>query len=104
MRNILYICFLSFFLFGWGVQGQAKKKNKEKKETLTAYQKLFKGKQVKTARGLMTVHKIGDKVLVEFPIRLLGKDMMLTSSCRIWLTVLFYPFGFDLAGPDIPDR
>lgn len=47
---------------------------------MTAYQKLFKGKQVKTARGLMTVHKIGDKVLVEFPIRLLGKDMMLTSS------------------------
>ena len=80
MRNILYICFLSFFLFGWGVQGQAKKKNKEKKETLTAYQKLFKGKQVKTAHGLMTVHKIGDKVLVEFPIKLLGKDMMLTSS------------------------
>lgn len=80
MRNILYICFLSFFLFGWGVQGQAKKKDKEKKETLTAYQKLFKGKQVKTARGLMTVHKIGDKVLVEFPVRLLGKDMMLTSS------------------------
>ena len=80
MRNILYICFLSFFLFGWGVQGQAKKKDKEKKETLTAYQKLFKGKQVKTAHGLMTVHKIGDKVLVEFPIRLLGKDMMLTSS------------------------
>ena len=36
MRNILYICFLSFFLFGWGVQGQAKKKDKEKKETLTA--------------------------------------------------------------------
>ena len=36
----------------------------------TPYQKLFKGKQVKTARGLMTVHKIGDKVLVEFPIRL----------------------------------
>lgn len=28
----------------------------------------------------MTVHKIGDKVLVEFPIKLLGKDMMLTSS------------------------
>ena len=80
MRNILYICFLSFFLFGWGVQGQAKKKNKEKKETLTAYQKLFKGKQVKTAHGLMTVHKIEDKVLVEFPVRLLGKDMMLTSS------------------------
>lgn len=78
MRNILYICFLSFFLFGWGVQGQARKK--EKKETLTAYQKLFKGKQVKTAHGLMTVHKIGDKVLVEFPVKLLGKDMMLTSS------------------------
>ena len=47
---------------------------------MTAYQKLFKGKQVKTAHGLMTVHKIRDKVLVEFPIKLLGKDMMLTSS------------------------
>ena len=78
MRNILYICFLSFFLFGWGVQGQAKEK--DKKETLTAYQKLFKGKQVKTAHGLMTIHKVGGKVLVEFPIKLLGKDMMLTSS------------------------
>ena len=79
MRNIIYIiCFLSFFLFGWCVQGQAKKK--DKKETLTAYQKLFKDKQVKTAHGLMTIHKVGDKVLVEFPIRLLGKDMMLTSS------------------------
>ena len=78
MRNILYICFLSFFLFGWGVQGLAKEK--DKKETLTAYQKLFKGKQVKTAHGLMTVHKVGGKVLVEFPIKLLGKDMMLTSS------------------------
>ena len=31
MRNIIYICFLSFFLFGWCVQGQAKKK--DKKET-----------------------------------------------------------------------
>ena len=78
MGNILYICFLSFFLFGWGVQGQAKEK--DKKETLTAYQKLFKGKQVKTAHGLMTIHKVGGKVLVEFPIKLLGKDMMLTSS------------------------
>ena len=55
MRNIIYICFLSFFLFGWCVQGQAKKK--DKKETLTAYQKLFKDKQVKTAHGLMTIHK-----------------------------------------------
>ena len=79
MRNIIYIiCFLSFFLFGWCVQGQAKKK--DKKETLTAYQKLFKDKQVKTAHGLMTIHKVGDTVLVEFPRRLLGKDMMLTSS------------------------
>lgn len=43
MRNILYICFLSFFLFGWGVQGQAKKKNKEKKETLTGLPEIIQG-------------------------------------------------------------
>lgn len=80
MKNILYICFISFFMIGLSGQVQARKKKEVKKETQTPYEKLFSGKQVKTVKGLMTVHKVGEKVLVEFPLSLLGKDMMLTSS------------------------
>ena len=57
-----------------------KKKKEEKKEVLTPYQKLFKGKKVQTAHGLMTIHKVGDKIYVEFPTALLGRDMLLVSS------------------------
>lgn len=28
----------------------------------------------------MTIHKVGDKVLVEYPLNLLGKEMLLVSS------------------------
>ncbi len=89
MRNILYICFLAFFLFGSTTQVEARKKKKiskeavkeeKKTEPLTPYQKIFKGKTVETAKGLMTVHKIDGKVFVEFPLALLDKDMLLLSS------------------------
>lgn len=57
-----------------------KKKKEEKKETLTPYQKLFKNKKVQTAHGLMTVHKVGDKIYVEFPVAMLGCELLFTSS------------------------
>lgn len=57
-----------------------KKKNKtEKKEELTPYQKLFKDKKTETVHGLMTVHKVNDKIYVEFPVDMLGREMLLTS-------------------------
>ena len=57
-----------------------KKKKEEKKETLTPYQKLFKNKKVQTARGLMTIHKVEDKIYVEFPVTMLGRELLFTSS------------------------
>lgn len=57
-----------------------KKKKKEDKEKLTPYQKLFKDKKVQTAHGLMTIHKVGDKLYVEFPVAMLGREMLLASS------------------------
>ena len=57
-----------------------KKKKEDKKEKLTPYQKLFKDKKVQTAHGLMTVHKVGDKVYVEFPVAMLGRELLLASS------------------------
>lgn len=57
-----------------------KKKKTEQAEKLTPYEKLFKGKKVQTARGWMTIHKVNDKVYVEFPLALLGREMLFTSS------------------------
>lgn len=51
-----------------------------------SYEDLFRDKKVKTSKGLMTIHAVNDHgrelVYVEFPKRLLEKDMMLTTSVR----------------------
>ena len=82
MKRIICLVWVSLFLFGYCDQLMARKKKQEprKVEQQTPYDKLFKGKNMKTARGIMTVHKWKDKVYVEFPVDLLGKDMMLVSS------------------------
>lgn len=57
-----------------------KKKPKPKKEVLTPYQKLFKGKKVKTiTNGLLVFHKVSDNLYAEFPDSLLGREFLLTS-------------------------
>lgn len=51
-----------------------------------SYEDLFRDKQVRTSRGLMTIHAVKDqgqdRVYVEFPEKLLGREMMLTSVIR----------------------
>lgn len=51
-----------------------------------SYEEIFQDKKVKTSKGLMTIHAVNDHgrelVYVEFPKRLLGKDMMLTTAVR----------------------
>lgn len=86
MRKIIYsvcILFLWIGLCGDACATGRKKKtqNKEsvKQEKTTAYDKLFKGKSKVSAKGVMTVHFMDKKVYLEFPISLLGRDMLLTS-------------------------
>ena len=51
------------------------------KAKLTDYQKLFDEKDCETVKGLITIHKIDDKqILFEFPLDVLGKDMMFGST------------------------
>ena len=77
VKRIIYLfLFLSVFMGGrndaWG----------KEQEGNTAYQQLFNGKQVVTREGLMTLHRVDEKVLVEFPLKLLGKEMMFSSAIR----------------------
>lgn len=79
------LCLLLLFACCLPQEGNAiwpfkKKKKEEKKEVLTPYQKLFKNKKVQTAHGLMTIHKVDGKVYVEFPVALLGREMLFASS------------------------
>lgn len=81
MRKLIYTLILFSLVAGLNdaFAAERKKKDKKKKE-LTAYEKVFDGKTVQTARGLMTIHKIGDKAYIEFPFSLLGKEMLFTST------------------------
>ena len=87
MRKVIYVISLFALLFAFSMEVDAsnrkkkkEKKNKEQVEELTPYQKLFKDKKVTTVKGLMTVHQVDKKVYVEFPLRLLEKDMLLAST------------------------
>lgn len=75
-RMIYLFLFLCVFVGGINdVWGKEQKGN-------TTYQQLFNGKRVVTREGLMTLHQVDGKVLVEFPLDLLGKDMLFTSAIR----------------------
>lgn len=60
-------------------------KKKQQKDTIptkeTAYSKLFKGKKnLKTVKGLMTLHQVEEKLYLEFPLDLAECDMILSSQ------------------------
>ncbi len=49
------------------------------KSNLSPYEKLFYKKNVKTSKGLVTLHLIGDKVYFELPLKLIGRDFLMSS-------------------------
>ena len=59
--------------------GTRKKKKVEEKK-VTPYEKLFQGKKVETVKGMVTLHKMDGKVYFEFPLSLMGRDMLLGST------------------------
>ena len=84
MKKILYSLVVLLLFAGVCEPVSAKRKKKgeekEKKEQKTPYQKLFDGKKMISADGLMKIHLVDGKTWVEFPLNLLGKDMALASS------------------------
>ena len=63
-----------------------KKQKKADKEIVAVkktsdYEKLFQGKKHEMKKGLITLHKVDDtKVYFEFPLSLMGRDMLLGSA------------------------
>ncbi len=63
----------------------ARKKSKKKdakveEKTESKYEKLFKGKQCTTKKGMITLHKMDQKVYMEFPLSLMEREMLLGAT------------------------
>lgn len=61
------------------VSDKDKKEDAKEESKESDYDKLFKDKKVKTVKGFITLHKADDKVYMEIPDSILGKDLMLMS-------------------------
>lgn len=85
-RNIIAVLLASTLVCGLPVIAKSKKsKKKDKTETVekkeSEYQKLFKDKKVKTAKGFMTFHLTDEgKLIVELPKNIIGKEILISSS------------------------
>ena len=86
MRRFLIICLAAVFTLPAAdantIFWKKKKDKTEKKEKkLSKYEKLFKDKKVETSKGLLTLHFVDKKkLLVEFPVSLMGREFLLGSK------------------------
>ena len=80
-RKIIYFSLLSLLLL-FTVQDACARKKKEKsaKTEIKGYENHLKDCVASDSTGLMIMHRTKNKVLVEFPVRLLEKEMLLASS------------------------
>lgn len=79
---LIFTCSL-FAASGAAPAYQNKKDEKEKttpkKDSVSAYDKLFKEKH-ETAKGMFILHKIKEKIYFEIPLNMLGKEMLIAST------------------------
>lgn len=68
------------------VQAKANKKSLKSKteqpapKPLSDYERLFNGKKAHTEKGLITLHEVEGRLYVEFPLSLIGKDLLIGST------------------------
>ena len=80
-RKLMIPCLL-FLLFLVTQEGWARRK-KDKKQVKTevkGYANYLKSCVASDSTGLMVMHRTKDKIWVEFPVRLMGKEMLFASS------------------------
>lgn len=85
------------------VEAMERKKSRRteiKKETLTDYEKLFRGKVCTTTRGeFMTIHRVGEALYVEFPVQLVGREMLIASTISTSTDASLFPNGAKVQTP-----
>lgn len=74
--------------------GMARKKREDKKaKEDTPYERLFKDKAVETMKGLITIHRVDEKVYFEIPFGVFGREMLLGSTITEITSNLFGSVG-----------
>lgn len=87
-------------------KGDKKKKSKNKveqpetvKKKVSKYDKLLVRAGVETAKGgFVTVHKIGQKIYFEYPLKYMGREVLLGSTVKSTSDALLVTLGFKSAG------
>lgn len=91
MKKVFVLLLVSLFLIpctGTLYASSKKKKKKtqteqsaDSKKTVSKYEKLFKGKQHQIFSGdFITIHRVGDKIYFEFPLKYMGRDLLIAST------------------------
>ena len=74
--------------------GMARKKREGKKaKEDTPYERLFKDKAAETMKGLITIHRVDEKVYFEIPFGVFGREMLLGSTITEITSNLFGSVG-----------
>lgn len=80
MRKFALLLVVSMFSMGLAVAGPVKTGvSTPKKDSVTAYDKLFKEKH-EIADGMFKLHKKKEKIYFEIPLNMLNRDMLIASS------------------------
>lgn len=83
---ILSILLLLFFIQAVPTDVVAKNKKKRaskehlKQKPETKYAKLLQGQKVKTVKGMITLHQVGNKLYFEYPLSLMGREFLLGTT------------------------
>lgn len=80
MRKLIVLSVsLLMALVAMAAPADTTKNGKSAKDSVLAYDKLFKGKHQKV-EGMFTLHKVKEKVYFEIPLEMMGKDMLVAST------------------------
>ena len=86
MKRLVFICICLALVLPVSIQAKSKKKDKKAKteqpapKPVSDYEKLFKGKKCHTEKGLITLHDVEGRLFVEFPLSLMGRDVLIGST------------------------
>ena len=106
MKKIFLVLLATLIVLPFASDACAKDKKKKKKKgetelvvsapkKLSAYEKLFKGKNVVTAKSdFITLHKVENKLYFEIPLKYMNRDFLLASTVTKVTSPEFCDIGY----------